>query len=124
MTRGGIQELQEVEFLGGKQHQTQGNAGAALSVDASAKETQVFTLNMNITMGVPTNTSKLPIGTVLTLVLVQDATGGRTVTWNAAWRNAPSGLGSSATNGQRALFEFKWDGVAMQYVGNPSVVFA
>ncbi len=117
MSRGGIQEFQEIEFIGGKQHQTQGNAGAALVVDTSAKETQVFTLNANVTVGVPSNTARLPVGAVLVLVLVQDANGGRTLTWNAIWRNAPSGLGGSATSGQRALFEFRWDGASMQYTG-------
>jgi hypothetical protein len=81
----------------------------------------VFTLTAAATVGAPL--SAAPIGFKLFLEFVQDATAGRAVTWNAIYRNAPAIGGGSATAGQRASTEWRWDGVSWQFVGG-STAFA
>lgn len=112
-----------VEFQGAVPHASKGTQGATITPDANDREAIVYTMGAATTVAAPANSSSQPIGTKLYLVLVQDATAGRTLTWNATYRNAPSGLGGSATNGQRASFEFRYDGASWQYTGG-STAFA
>jgi hypothetical protein len=117
-----LNKQQNEEFYGDDKP-AQVTPGATHTLDVTQVETTVVTMTTNITVAAPTNTNKINAGNKTYLIFVQDASGGRTLTWNAAWRNAPSGLGGSATAGQRASFEFRWDGVSMQYTGG-STAFA
>lgn len=98
-----------------------GNVGAAPAVDPTASESVTLVLTANATIAAPVSTAGLNIGDPYYIVAIQDVTGTRTLGWNAAWRNAPAM--SAGTNGQRASFEFRWDGVNFQYVGG-STAFA
>jgi hypothetical protein len=120
MSRGNVEQAQ-IEFQGAIQPKTIGNVGAAPIPDANAAESQVFTLTANATFGAAQNTSGLPVGSKLCFVLIQDPTGTRTVGWNAQYKNAPAL--AAGTAGQRALVEFRWDGVGFQFVGG-SAAFA
>jgi hypothetical protein len=90
-----------------------GSTGTTPTPNCQNGLTQVWTMNNNISVGVPTNPPQ--IGQTLTLVFVQDATGGRTIVWNAAYRNAPPW--SAGLAGQRATADFKYDGISWQFVG-------
>ena len=96
-------------------------SGATYVHDVTVVETAVVTLTANCTVGAPINTNQIRAGNRTCLIFVQDSTGGRTLAWNAAWRNAPAL--AAGTAGQRACFEFRWDGVNMQLVGG-AVAFA
>lgn len=111
--------LQE-EFFGAVQPVAVGNAGATPVPNAAAAAVQSFILNANTTIGAPINPGVL--GQLLTLVLIQDTTGGRTLAWNAAYKNAPATTASAANS--RILTTFRYDGVNWQYQGPSSVAFA
>jgi hypothetical protein len=98
-----------------------GNVGAAPAVDPTQGETHTLVLTANATIAAPVSAAGLNLGDPLYIIAIQDATGGRTLAWNAAWRNAPTL--SAGTSNQRASFEFRWDGVNWQYVGG-STAFA
>jgi hypothetical protein len=69
-------------------------------------------LTANTTINVPatgSGTSTVPTGTQMTILFTQDATGGRTLTWNAIFLRS-SNLASSGTAGQRASITFVYDG--------------
>lgn len=102
---------------------TKASASTSYAPDVSAAETHVVTLTGATTIAAPTGTAQMQPGTRFALVVVQDTTGGRALSWASNWRNAPSGLGGSAAANTRALFEFRFDGVNMQYVGG-STAFA
>jgi hypothetical protein len=79
------------------------------------RTTNVGTLTAAITINAPASnpgyTSTIPSGTQLTLLLTQDATGGRAITWNAIFlRSGNLASGSAATSGQRASISFTYDG--------------
>jgi parallel beta-helix repeat protein len=59
-----------------------GNSGTAFTPNALNGELQLWTLTGNVTIGAPTNPRT---GLRLRFILKQDGTGGRTVTWNAAF---------------------------------------
>lgn len=67
------------------------------------------TLNQNTTFDAPTVTQT--IGKMLVIRLIQDATGGRTVTWNSAfktsWANPDSSPGAAF---KRSTITFIWEG--------------
>ena len=92
-------------------------SGASYAPDISTAESHTVTMTANLTVAAPGGTNQMQPGSRFALILIQDNTGSRTLTWNSAWRNAPSGLGSGAAAGSRALFEFRYDGVSMQYTG-------
>lgn len=98
-------------------------SGANYTPDISSAEAHVVTMTANLTVAAPTGTAVMQPGTRFALVFIQDGTGSRTLAWNGAWRNAPSGLGGGAGAGARATFEFRYDGVSMQYTGG-STAFA
>jgi hypothetical protein len=58
-----------------------------------------------LTLAAPTGDIRL--GARLTVVLTQDATGGRVTTWNAIYKKAADGAG---TGNQKAATTFVWDG--------------
>lgn len=68
-----------------------------------------ITLNQNSTINAPTITAN--IGRIITIRFIQDATGARTVTWNAAfktsWSNPDSSPGAAF---KRCMITFIWDG--------------
>jgi hypothetical protein len=110
----GMKEIIEREFLGAVRPFA-ALSGAAPVPDCADAETQVFTMNANITVGAPINAPA--IGSKLVLIFVQDATGTRTLAWNAIYRNAPALAGGAATAGQRALTEWCWDGASWEFTG-------
>ncbi len=64
----------------------------------------VGTLTGGLTVNAPTNPRK---GARLAFTFVQDATGGRTITWNGAFKKPADGAG---TANQKAATEFIYDG--------------
>ena len=100
-----------------------GNQGAAPAIDPTLDEVVTAVLTANATVAAPAASTPgaVNIGSRFYLVVIQDATGTRTLAWNAAWRNAPAMTAGTAN--QRASFEFRWDGVSWQFVGG-STAFA
>lgn len=99
-------------FFGNKPTETTFQNYAASVTTDPALGNPVYTLTGNMTLnaasgGVP-NVSHDEIA----FRFVQDATGGRTLTWNAAWKGVT--LASSGTAGQRAEIYFKFTGVYWQ----------
>lgn len=99
----------------------QGGTGTAPVPNCVQGLTQVLTMNGNVTVGIPINPPQP--GAQLQLTFVQDATAGRTLAFNAIFRNAPTIAGGAATAGQRATVVFRYDGVGWQYIGG-STAFA
>jgi hypothetical protein len=60
-----------------------GNQASAYTPDYSLGTVHTVTLTGNVTFAAPTN---MAAGNSLTLILTQDATGGRTGTWNASYK--------------------------------------
>jgi hypothetical protein len=77
------------------------------------KTTNVGVLTANMTINAPATsvgyTSTIPTGTSMTMLFTQDATGGRTLTWNAIFLRSTA-LATSGTANQRAAITFVWDG--------------
>lgn len=115
---GYVAEWQKERF-GAVQPFNAGNSGASFAPDCSNGEAQVVTLNSACTVSAPANPPA--IGWKLFLVLVQDATAGRAVSWNAIYRDAPNIGGALATAGQRVGCEFRWDGASWEFCGGASV---
>jgi hypothetical protein len=95
-----------------------GNSGSTPTADWAQGNTQLFTLNSNATF-----TFANGIGGVhLVLILTQDATGGRTVTWPAAvkWSNGVVPT-LSTTGGKVDLVGFIYDGTS--YYGFASTTY-
>lgn len=66
-------------------------------------------LTQNITINAPAGLSfATGQGDEISFLFIQDATGGRTVTWNAAWKGAT--LTGSGTASQRAIVTFMYTG--------------
>lgn len=116
MARAVNQRVQE-EFFGDKTPTKVAAASATTTVDVSAADTAICTLSANTTIAAPASVSTFQPGMQFGVLLIQDAVGSRTVAWNAAWRNVPTGLAAGGAAGTRALVEFRWDGVSMQYTG-------
>lgn len=64
----------------------------------------VYTLTDNVTIGAPTNPTT---GRTITFTIIQDGTGGRTITWNAAFK-VPCSFNTTAST--KTSVEFKYDG--------------
>jgi len=78
---------------------------AAITPDLSlGTNIVVGALTGNLTINAPTNVVK---GETLDIALVQDATGGRTITWDAVFKKAADGAGSA---NQKASTSFMFDG--------------
>lgn len=118
MTRAATEEYQRAAF-GLPQPRNWGASGAAPQPDAGVIETQVWTLTANATVAAPLNPRA--VGDQLFLVFVQDATGGRSISWNGIYRNAPTP--SVGIAGQRLSAEFRWDSQSWQFTGG-STAFA
>ena len=73
-------------------------------------------LNSNLTINADAPTATPIDGQTITFTLIQDATGGRTVTWNAAWKGAS--LTSAGTANQRAQVTFRYSGGIWQQIAN------
>lgn len=80
-------------------------AGSSITPNAGAAAQYVVTMPAgNITINSPSNSYP---GARLTFVFIQDATGGRTITWNAAFKKTSDGAG---TANQRGSISFVFDG--------------
>lgn len=89
---------------------------ASLAIDFSLavgnQDVLVGTLTGAITLAAPTNVPKR--GKEVCIYLVQDGTGSRTPTWNAAYKGAT--LTSSGTANQKAIVKFRSDGTNLVQV--------
>jgi len=83
--------------------------------NAETQDICKVTLGGNRTMGLPSNPTT---GQFISLLLIQDGTGGRTITWNAAYEfaldTAPT-LTATASLGD--LFTFRYNGAKWLEVG-------
>lgn len=112
-------EQQRREFGGAPASNPLANAGAILNMDLSQGLVQQWVLNANCFVGEPLYPP--PVGGRIILLLTQDGTGSRSVTWGICFRDAPAWSASAA--GTRASAEFLWDGFSYQYMGG-STAFA
>jgi hypothetical protein len=89
---------------------------ATIALDASAGNDFRVTITANRTMGAPTN---LADGQSFTIAITQDATGSRTMTWNAAYKFGAAGAPTLTTtaNGSDVL-AFKAFGGNARYLGS------
>jgi len=86
---------------------------ASYTPDASLGQIVVVgTLTDNITINAPTNATR---GQRLTFFLLQDGTGGRTVTWNSTYKGNWSDTGNTAN--KRSSVEYYYDGTNWRQVG-------
>jgi hypothetical protein len=115
MSLRGLAEIWQREVLGAVQPIVVAASGATLTVTPLANEIMVATLTAACTVASPG--PGRAVGDSVFLVLIQDATAGRAVAFNAIFRNAPSIAGGAATSGQRWSGEFRYDGVAWQFAG-------
>jgi hypothetical protein len=77
----------------------------SITPDAALGERVIVgTLSGNLTINTPTNSRT---GGMLTFSFAQDPTGGRTITWNAAFKKAADGAG---TANQKGATTFVYDG--------------
>lgn len=85
---------------------------ASIAPDAALGERVIVgTLTGNLTINAPTNSRT---GAMLILNFSQDAIGGRTITWNAAFKKAVDGAG---TGNQKGATSFIYDGANWVQVG-------
>ena len=92
-------------------------AGAVTPV-AAAEETQAVTLTGNITVNAPSGSPAA--GDHLCLMFTQDATGGRTLTWNSAYKLGTIGtvLADASTY---STFRFVYTGSAWRLTALPAI---
>jgi hypothetical protein len=111
--------LTDIKSLSFSQEVNNGNSGAAKNIDWTAGPKQTVTLTANTTL-----TFTAPPGPcTVTLRLVQDATGGRTVTWPATvkWAGAAAPVLTAAANAVDVVSLY-WNGAT--YYGVASLNFA
>lgn len=85
---------------------------ASITPDAALGERLIVgTLTGNLTISAPSNPRT---GGMLVFAFTQDATGGRTITWNAAFKKAADGAG---TANQKGATSFVYDGTNWVQVG-------
>lgn len=90
----------------------------SITIDAEAGgRVLIGALTNNTTNNAPTNPTK---GKILTFAFIQDATGGRTITWNAVFKKAADGAG---TANQKGATQFVYDGTDWIQTGGPLVFF-
>ena len=90
--------------------------GSTVAWDVSASPIAKLTLGGNRTLSAPTNA--VGSGQYISLLVIQDGTGSRTLTWNAAYKftadEAPT-LTTTASKGD--LFTFRYNGSKWLEVG-------
>ena len=85
---------------------------ATITPDAAVAQTVIVgTLTGGMTVAAPTNPT---LGKKLTFAFTQDATGGRTITWNAIFKKTADAAGAANTKGTT---EFVYDGTNWRQVG-------
>jgi hypothetical protein len=87
-------------------------------LDMSRSYCHQVTLNANAVIGQPS--APPPLMTRVILQLVQDTTGGWSVTWASCWRNPPAWTSGNGVANTTALGEFLFDGQSYQFVGGSS----
>jgi len=89
---------------------------ATIALDASGGNDFRVTIAANRTMGAPSN---LADGQSFTIAVTQDATGGRTMTWNAAFKFGAAGAPTLTTTANATdVLAFKVYGSAVRYLGS------
>lgn len=87
----------------------------AYTPDFSDGDTHILTVGGNLTIAAPIGLPGAPKGRrtirYLRFVIIQDGTGGRTVTWNAAFKVVWSNTGNTAN--LRSSISFAYDGVTI-----------
>lgn len=86
--------------------------------NAMLGRTITLTLQINVTINVMSANYKGGIGNRVTFIIIQDATGGRTVAWNADYKQAWSDTGNTAN--KKSSITFEWDGTDWQQIGAQS----
>ena len=88
---------------------------ASISWDASANQVTSVTITANRTMAAPTN---MVDGGVYVLTVIQDSTGGYTMSWNAVFKFAAATAPTvTSTADARDVFVFISDGTNMYEIG-------
>jgi len=90
--------------IGGRVDTNVANSGTSYTPFAGLYAHHILTLNNNVTIGAPTGATN---GDVLNFTLIQDGTGGRTVTWNAAFKVSCS---LTTTLSTKSGISFRYDG--------------
>ena len=89
--------------------------GASISWDASANQVTSVTITDNRTMAAPTN---LVDGAVYLLVIIQDGTGSRTMSWNAVFKfTAGTAPTLTTTANAKDILVFYSDGTNLYEIG-------
>jgi hypothetical protein len=89
--------------------------GATINWDMSTQSVAKVTLGGNRTIAAPTNGST---GQFASLLVIQDGTGSRTLTWNAVYEFASDTAPTLSTDGGKAdLFVFRYNGTKWLEVG-------
>ena len=89
--------------------------GATISWNMSTQSVAKVTLGGNRTIAAPTNGSS---GQFASLLVIQDGTGSRTLTWNAVYEFASDTAPTLSTDGGKAdLFVFRYNGTKWLEVG-------
>ena len=89
--------------------------GATISWDASTEDVAKVTLGGNRTLG---SASSGTTGQFISLLIIQDGTGSRTLTWNAAYEFASDTAPTATTTASLGdLFTFRYNGAKWLEVG-------
>lgn len=86
---------------------------ATIALDASKGTSFKVVLGGNRTMGAPTNPS---VGQRISIRVVQDGVGGRTLAWNAVWHLTWSDTGN--TSNKQTSIQFEYDGSTWNQVSS------
>ena len=90
--------------------------GATISWDVSTSPVAKVTLGGNRTLSAPSNSAGA--GQFISLLVIQDGTGSRTLTWNAVYEFASDTAPTlTTTGGQGDLFVFRYNGTKWLEVG-------
>jgi hypothetical protein len=90
--------------------------GATISWDVSTQSVAKVTLGGNRTLSAPSNA--LGAGQFISLLVIQDGTGSRTLTWNAVYEFASDTAPTLTTTGGKGdLFVFRYNGTKWLEVG-------
>ena len=90
--------------------------GATISWDVSTSPVAKVTLGGNRTISAPSNSAGA--GQFISLLVIQDGTGSRTLTWNAVYEFASDTAPTLTTTGGKGdLFVFRYNGTKWLEVG-------
>lgn len=107
------------EFVSGTRMTNSIASGASITVNASGSEiVEPGALTQNLTVNTPTMPMR---GKILRFIFLQDGTGGRTVTWSAAFKVIWSDTGNTAN--KRSSIEFYYNGANWVQLGAQSPYF-